>query len=158
MPIDLITLPPMRLAYMRNTGPYGDPAINQMWQRFAAWCAADGPMTARQTTYGISRDSPDITPPEKCRYDACTEVPDDFKPTGDIGVQQFDGGRYASMPFKGTTADIHGAWMRVFGEWLPQSGWQSDERPALERYGADLAMDCATGVFECELCVPVRPA
>ncbi len=69
----------------------------------------------------------------------------------------YGGGRYACARFTGTGADIHAAWMRLCGEWLPQSGWQADDKPALELYEEDFVMDPKTGAFSCLLCVPVRP-
>ncbi|WP_411878389.1 helix-turn-helix domain-containing protein [Polaromonas sp. YR568] len=57
MEIELKTLPPMRLAYMRNTGPYGDH-VAQLWQRFVAWCGQHGHMNPRPKMYGISQDNP----------------------------------------------------------------------------------------------------
>ncbi len=157
MQVQLKKLPAMRLAYMRHTGRPGEGGIGQVWKRFAAWCAAEGPMTSRQTTYGIGQDNPAITPPELCRYDCCTAVAEDFKSTGEIGVQSFAGGPYACVPFKGSAADIHGAWVQLYGQWLPHSGWQADNKPGIEIYGPDFEMDEQTGIFNCELCVPVRP-
>ena len=40
-------------------------------------------MNPRRRMYGISQDSPDLTPPEKCRYDACVEVDTTFEPQVD---------------------------------------------------------------------------
>lgn len=109
-----------------------------------------------QKRYGISQDDPEITPPEKCRYDCCVEVDAAFQPQGEIGVQDFPGGRYACARFTGTGADNHAAWMKMFGQWLPDSGYQADDAPALELYEEDFVMDEKTGAFSCLLCVPVR--
>ncbi len=157
MRVELKTLSPMRLAYMRHTGAYGQPSITRMWERFGVWCGEHGLMNPRRKMYGIAQDNPMITPADKCRYDACVEVDDAFKPQGEVGVQNFGGGRYACARFTGTGADIHAAWMRMFGEWLPQSGYQADDKPALELYEEDFVMDPKTGAFSCLLCVPVRP-
>ncbi len=157
MQVELKTLPATQLAYMRHTGPYGDPAIGKLWERFAAWCVDQGFMNPpARDRFGISQDSPEITPADKLRYDCCVAVDDDFKPQGEIGVQPFAGGRYACAPFKGTGADIYAAWMKMYGEWLPQSGWQADDKPGIELY-KNGKPDPETGVFECQLCVPVRP-
>ena len=155
MDIELKTLPPMRLAYLRHTGPYGHPGIGETWYRFGQWAGARSPQ--RRKMYGISQDDPEITPPDKCRYDCCVEVEPGFRPEGDIGVQDFPGGRYACARFTGTGATIHQAWMRMFGQWLPQSGWQAGDAPALELYDEDYVMDEHTGAFSCWLCVPVKP-
>lgn len=155
MKVEIKTLPPVRVAYLRHVGPYGSSGIAQLWQRFAAWCGEHGLMEPRRVMYGISHDNPDVTPPEKCRYDACIEVGEDFKPQGEVGVQTLRGGRFACARFSGTSADIHGAWMRLC-DWLPDSGWQADDAPPVEVYGRDFAMDEKTGAFNCELCMPVR--
>ncbi len=158
MQVELKTLPPLRLAYMRHTGPYGPAGIGQLWQRFSAWCGQHGLMNPRRKMYGISQDNPEITPADKCRYDACIEVDDAFKPQGEVGVQSFGGGRYACGRFTGTPgADVHDAWTYMFAEWLPKSGYQADDKPGLELYEEDFVMDPQTGAFSCLLCVPVRP-
>ena len=156
MDVEVKNLPETRVAYMRNVGPYGGVGIPRTWQRFAAWCEERGLMRPRRTMYGICQDDPDVTPPEKCRYDACIEVDSQFKPEGEIGVQTVAGGRYACTKFAGTSADIHAAWSRFMSEWMPDSGYQADDRAAIELYDKDFVMDEKTGAFTCWLCMPVR--
>jgi AraC family transcriptional regulator len=155
MNVELKTLPTVRVAYMRFIGPYGDPRIGQLWQRFMAWCAQHR-QQLREGTYGLSHDSPDITAPDKCRYDACVAVADDFRPEGEVNVQTVPGGLYACTSFRGTPDDIHAAWQQLFAQWLPDSGYQGDDRPAIEAYGPQVEGDEASGCFSCELCLPVR--
>jgi AraC family transcriptional regulator len=156
MNVTIKTIPDTRVAYMRHTGPYGSPRIGRLWQRFEAWCRAQGLLDGTHALYGISQDSPDLTPPDKLRYDACIAVDAAFRPAAEVGAQTLRGGPFAGTSFRGTGAEIHGAWMRLYGEWLPASGWQADERPALELYGTAIELDAATGVFACELALPVR--
>ncbi len=158
MNVEPKTLPDTRVAYMRHVGPYGGAGIPRMWQRFEAWCRERGFLAQGRATYGISQDSPDIAAPETCRYDACVEVDEQFKPEGEIGVQTLRGGLFACAPFSGTPDKIHGAWMQLCRDWLPDSGYQPDDRPAVEVYGTDLTIDKATGAFSCLLCMPVRAA
>ena len=159
MQVEMRTLPDTRVAYMRHVGPYGSSSITKMWQRFAAWCDANGLMTPRPTMYGISQDSPKITAPDKCRYDACVPVAAGFQPqpNAEIGVETVAGGRYACARFTGTAAEIHAAWMRFIGQWIPDSGYQCDNRPTLELYEPEFTVDPKTGAFSCLLCMPVRP-
>lgn len=156
MKIELKTLPEVRVAYMRHVGPYGESGITRTWQRFAAWCGEHGLMEPRRTMYGVSHDNPDVTPPAKCRYDACIEVDEGFRPEGEIGVQTLGGGRYACTEFTGPSTEIHTAWMKLC-DWLPDSGYQAADGAPLEVYGRDFAMDEKTGAFSCTLCMPVRP-
>ena len=74
-------------------------------------------MEPRRTMYGVSHDNPDVTPPARCRYDACIEVDEGFRPEGEIGVQTLGGGRYACAEFAGPSTEIHTAWMKLC-DWL----------------------------------------
>ncbi|RZL94591.1 MAG: AraC family transcriptional regulator [Variovorax sp.] len=156
MKVELKTLPDVRVAYMRHVGPYGESGIPRTWQRFAAWCDARGLMQPRRPMYGVAHDNADVTPPERCRYDACVEVGAEFRPEGEIGVQTLRGGRYACVGFTGRPDQIHTAWTRLC-DWLPDSGWQAADGAPVEIYGTDFAMDEKTGAFSCTLCMPVRP-
>ncbi len=150
MNVEVKELPERRVPHMRNIGPMGDPGIDKMWARFAAWCSAHGLFDGKHEFVGVSKDSPDITAPEKTRYDACVEVAATFQPEGEVNVQIVPGGRYACISFTGRGDEIHAAWMHFYGEWLPASPWQADHRPPLELYGTDTNVDPKTGVFTCQ--------
>ena len=70
MPLEIRTIPSMRLASMRYIGPYGHPALTRLWERFGQWCAENGLAEPRPRFYGISHDNPACTPP--IVYAACT--------------------------------------------------------------------------------------
>ena len=48
------------------------------------------------------------------------------------------------------------AWGAFYSQALPASGLEAIPGPCLERYPADYTEDPVTGVFECELCIPVK--
>lgn len=152
MEVNIIDLPPVRVAYRRHIGPYG-PAIGEFWARaIMPWLFGNG--LADATCYGIGHDDPSITPADKCRYDACVEIPDGFEPGGQFGVASLPGGRYAVTRYTGAPRDIGPVWNRLMKEWLPSSGLQCDERPCFERY-VGLATQ-TEGSFTCDICIPVR--
>lgn len=155
MDVKITTLPPVRVAYMRHIGPYG-PSVSRFWsETFLPWRAAHGLEAA--PCYGIGLDDPGITTPEKCRYDACVEVPADFVAKSPPSITTLPGGRYAVAQFRGTGPDISVAWTELLREWLPSSGMQPDGRPFFEFYANNACYDPKTGVFDCQLCLPVRP-
>ncbi|WP_266157888.1 AraC family transcriptional regulator [Dyella silvatica] len=162
MQVEIKHFSDVRIAYMRHVGPYGSASISLMWQRFGRWCHEQGLIPPPRIMYGMCLDNPGMTPADKLRYDACIEVDDGFKPQGDMGVSLLKGGRYACAKFVGAGADIAGAWGRFISDWLPGSGYvfdMSDEsRRCMEVYGVDFKMDQETGVFNAELCLPVRRA
>lgn len=160
MNVVIKTIASTRVARLRYVGAYGTAGLTRTWQRFSDWCSARGLLRPGLTRYGVARDMPELTAPDRCRYDACVEIPADFQPDpGDeIGVQRIQGGSYACMDFFGAATDIHEAWRGLFAVWLPGSAYELGDRPALEVYGDDSALEPETGRFRCQLCLPVRPA
>ena len=155
MTVRFAELPPVRVAYLRKIGPYGPAAGKFLREVFDPWRLAQG--LERQPWYGIPRDDPSITAPEQCRFDCCVEVPDGFVATGQATLTTLPGGRYALAPFKGTSAMIVDAWTEMFRDWLPASGLQCDARPFFDYFSPDSHLDRKTGIFNCELCIPVCP-
>lgn len=157
MPVSIQELPDYRVAYLRHIGPYGGPGIPALWEEFTKWSHAQGFMNPPRNMFGISHDNPETTPPDRCRYDACIEVDADFSPSGEISVQTIPGGKYACAEFQGSAADIGPAWKWVCGEWLPQSGYQFDDRLFFEFYPNDINCMPEPGIFVCKICIPVKP-
>src|SRR5215470_4913925 len=99
-----------------------------------------------------------ITDPAKCSYDACAVVAADFAADRWVNLRDVPAGHFAVASFRGTAATIEAAWQRLFARWLPDSGYQPDDRAGLGLYrGApEAASRRGRGVFRCELCLPVR--
>ncbi|CAN7518161.1 AraC family transcriptional regulator [Pseudoduganella sp. LjRoot289] len=154
MEVHITDLPAVRVAYQRKIGPYG-PQIGAFWRdAMAPWMqshALDG-----QPCFGVGHDDPSITAPDKCRYDACVAVPDDFQPGALASIATLPGGRYAVARFRGQPLAIANAWTWLTREWLPSSGMQCDDRPCFERFQVATCMDPATGEFSGDICIPVR--
>jgi AraC family transcriptional regulator len=147
-------LPGQRVAYMRYVGPYGAHGIPELWTRFRKWMDTRGLDLATTTRLGLVHDDPSITQAEKCRYDACVVVPEDFAADRWVNVMDIAGGRYGVWTFSGTAHEIQEAWDRIFTAWLPTSGYQPDDRACFEVYRGGPGK---SGTFRCELCLPVKP-
>jgi AraC family transcriptional regulator len=153
MKVKLVDREPVSVAYLRHTGPPGPP-IGAFWMRkVAPWMEANNLMGRER--FGISLDDPSVTKPELCRYDACVESPDGEVLAGDAQRRVIPGGKYASLAFEGTSAEIGAAWDALLRDWLPKSGLQLDSRPFFEHYPVDGRYDPKTGAFSCNICVPV---
>lgn len=153
--IELIDLPPVRYAYLRYTGPYGD-ALHRFWgERVDPWLGLH--RRHGRETYGLSHDDPNVTRPEDCRYDAAVALADGETPGRDELTGLLPGGRYAVLHFNGPVQTIGAAWDRLLRDWLPGTGLQLDGRPCFERYPATGVFDAATGFMRCDVCVPVAP-
>jgi AraC family transcriptional regulator len=154
MKVTIENLKPTHVAYMRHVGAYGEP-VSRFWREVVApWMMTNHLMNC--VRYGVSHDDPSITDADQCRYDACVVVPEGFKGTGNYHETTLAGGRCAVTRFKGTVEEITGVWAELLREWLPSSGMQLDARPFLEYYDQGMSFDPQTGVFECDLCIPVH--
>ncbi len=157
MKVTIRTLTAQRIAYMRHTGPYGAAGdIGGLWQRLKLWAQAHELWTEDRLCFGISQDDPRFAEPEKCRYDAGIRIPEGFVLDSQVNEARLPGARLAAAQFVGLAAEVGAAWESLYRDWLPQSGFQPDDRPCLEVYGAD-AFDPKTGIFRCDLCVPIKP-
>ena len=157
MKVEIKELPSFHVAYMRHIGPYG-PAVSRLWEKFNRWAEARDLQPKGAVSVGISHDDPSVTPPDKCRYDACVVVPLKFKAEPGITLTDLPGGKYAVTRFKGTDRDIGKAWNDLFRTWLPTSGYQPDDRHCFELYVSSGKKGCTPGgTFECDICVPVKP-
>ena len=124
MPLEIRQLPRMRLAYMRQTGPYG-PSLTQLWERFGRWCEANRLSEPRPKYYGISLDNPACTPPAQCRYDACVQVGVGLRTGTEAMIQDFAGGDYACLRFVGTGPEIGAAWASMMAPGQIPAGWEA---------------------------------
>jgi len=68
------------------------------------------------------------------RYYAGVIWDEPLKADGGIELLEVPGGKYASYRLVGSYHGIPSAFQRLYGEWLPKSGFVPDDRPALEIY------------------------
>jgi AraC family transcriptional regulator len=157
MTVEVKDMPAYHVAYMRYVGPYGDKGLPEHWARFVEWMDRRGLDVKERTTLGVAYDDPHVTAPDKCRYDACLVIPQDFQADRWVNIASLPGGRCAVTDFVGNPEDIMDAWDRLFSVWLPSSGYQPDDRPCVEVYRPEHSADRDARRFSCELWLPVKP-
>jgi AraC family transcriptional regulator len=155
MKVKIIETKPVKVTYLRHVGAYGRPLFEFWQQTVYPWMAANDQLG--QPRYGISLDDPTITAPDKCRYDAGVVVRGKISVPGSSQTTTIPGGQYAVTAFRGTADQIGAIWDAMLREWLPSSGLQLDARPFLEYYPTDASFDSKTGVFTCDIAIPVAP-
>jgi AraC family transcriptional regulator len=124
--------PAQRVVFMRHVGPYDQ--VGGTWQRLFAFAGSRGLLRGPLTMMGVVHDDPEVTPPDKVRYDACLVVDTPFKVEGDVGVQEISGGDYAIATHQGPYQKLGETYARLCGEWLPRSGRELRSEPSLEIY------------------------
>jgi AraC family transcriptional regulator len=157
--VEVKELPELHVAYIRHVGPYqGDAALFEgLWGRMMRWAGPRGLVNPPETRcLCLYHDDPEITDQEKLRVSVCVSVPEGTEVEGEIGTMTVAGGKYAVARFELGADEYAAAWATLYGGWLPNSGYQPDDRPAFEL--------CLNNPEEhpehksiVEICVPVRP-
>jgi AraC family transcriptional regulator len=132
MNVKIEKLNPMRVAFVRHIGPYKD--CGPAWEKLCAHLGKKGLLGPDTRYIGMCHDDPEVTPADKIRYDACATVGEDFEATGDIGVQEIEGGDYAVTTHFGPYDKFKETYAALFGQWLPTSGRECRSAPSLEFY------------------------
>lgn len=150
MDIQIEKMPAYKIAYLRQTGPYGISNVQTM-EALKKWAVSHSLLNERSIILGIAYDDPQTTKPENCRYDACVVVSEDYSICdGNIIEGNIAGGKYAIFKIEHTAEAVQKAWGDIFPELL-KLGYQLDAaRPIIERYTSQMVRD-----HYCEICVPV---
>ncbi len=132
MDVRIERMEPMRVAFVRHVGPY--PEVGTAWERLCTQLGKDGLLGPGTKFIGICYDDPEVTPPDKVRYDACVTVESDFEAQDDVGVQTVGGGEYAVTTHVGPYDTLGQTYAMLLGQWLPRSGRELRSEPSLEFY------------------------
>jgi AraC family transcriptional regulator len=130
--VEVKELPPMELVFLRHVGPYSQ--VGATWGRLMAWAGMRGLLGPNMKLIGIVHDDPDVSPSDKVRYDAAVTVNRPVQPEGGFGVMEAAGGKYAVATHKGSYDGLGKTYQRVYGGWLPKSGYDLRDVPAFEQY------------------------
>lgn len=153
--VELVELAPFDVICLRHHGPPATISqtfrtLRMLWQQLAGDATAgryDGP------TIGIcSGDSED---PGNFSYLAGIIPPAPIKPAGALETVRVEGGLYAAHRLIGPYELIASTFQALFGGWLPNSGYEPADRPALEFYRNQPSPDLRHGRVT-DLMIPLR--
>ncbi len=153
--VEVRMMPRFHVAYVANREGYQQAKIDVAWRKLTRWAAARDLLTPETVALGLSLDDTRITPRHRCRYYACLTVPDDLV-DGQIGVMDIPAGKVGVYRLVGAAEEIEPAYHRLFGRWLPESGYQPDDRPCYDVYHATPETN-PEGQFVMDICIPVKP-
>jgi len=157
--VEVQDLPEMPVAYVRHTGPYKNDAelFRDLFTRLMTWAGPRNLLNFPTTQIlAVYHDDPGITEESKLRVSCCITVPASTKAEGDIGRMAIPAGKYAMARFELAVGEYEEAWNAVFRDWLPESGWQCDDRPCFELYHNNCEEHPEKKSIV-DICVPVKP-
>lgn len=148
--VRIVERPKQPVHAFRHRGPFS--TIPHTHQRLRTYAGA----RTVSSWLGISCGDPDI--PRKFSYHAALASPDEW-PDDDKEVEKFDipAGLYAVHSLAGPYTRINAAVHALYGQWLPGSGYEPDDRPMLEHY-LNSPRQVAPAALRTDLLIPVRPA
>lgn len=157
--VEVKEMPELNVAYVRYIGPYkGDSKLFEgLFNKLMTWAGPRGliqfPDTLLLTVY---HDDPKVTDESKLRTSICMTIPKNTPVEGEVGQMQVPGGKFAVARFELAEDEYEEAWNNVFGKWLPESGYQPDDRLCYEFYHNN-PKEHPENKCIVDICIPVKP-
>ena len=152
---EIRTIPEQKALFVRKTGPYAK-AADEAWCALMKFAYSRRIMSKDTKRIGVSHDSPDITPEDKIRYDACITFEGDIRPEGEVGLQKVGGGRYAVFLHTGPYEKLGETYNAIFSQWLPESGAKLREAPCFDVYLNRDPRRTRPERLVTEICIPIQ--
>jgi AraC family transcriptional regulator len=146
------------VAYVRYTGRYQGLAevFVELYGRLMRWAEPRGFVAAGTPLFNLYHDDPSLTDDDRLRVTICVPVPPDTPAEGDIGRTAIPAGAVAVGRFELGVDDYPEAWYAMAAGWLPDSGYEPDDRLPFERFVVGRTAR-REGAEVAEIGMPVRP-
>lgn len=157
--IEVKEMPDFHVAYVRHIGPYkGDSDLfADLFGRLMKWAGPRDLLRFPETKcMSVYYDDPNVTDEEKLRVNACITVPEDTEVEGEVGKMVVPGGKFAVGRFEIDVDEYEAAWSTLMAGWLPESGYQCDDRLCYELYQND-PKEHPENKHILDICIPVKP-
>lgn len=150
--IGIVDHPALRVHALRHPGPLG--TITDTYRQLRHWREAHG-MVAACPAVGLCYD--DLEDEKGLRYYASAVLPGGVPASDGVEILEVPGGRYACHRLVAPFGMIDPTFRLLYGTWLPNSGFEPDDRPAIELYRTAPTMTpCRVPVID--LMIPIRAA
>jgi AraC family transcriptional regulator len=123
-----------KVIYLRSKDGYLKESIHSTWDQLVEKAMHLPIQKDSFEMYGIGHDNPQVTPEDKCRYDACIALEDGVKIGNDLNTKSLPKGKYACFYYKGSTEKILQLYLEIYSNWFPKSGYEPGDHPLIEKY------------------------
>lgn len=151
----IVDLPALHVAGLAGRFAVGrTEGIPALWMRFVqAWQGAGRPFP--KISYGVCYDESDGAGSEAVPFTYLAAFPLEEGADAPEGLEMrtVPANRYAVFTHRGAVRTIGETYDRIFGTWLPSSGYRRAEGPDFERYDERFDDEALTG--EVDIYVPV---
>ena len=154
MQVEIVERSPIKAWTMRLRGAMTPENFKDTYTRLWQWQIDHGIAGRTREAIGIFYGDSEGGD-NAFRYYAGVIWDEPLKADGGIEVLEVPGGKYASYRLMGSYHGIPAAFQRLYGEWLPKSGFVPDDRPALEIYRNN-PFDTPANELITDLLIPLR--
>ena len=148
--VKTIELPVCATVKRHSIGPY-TKGIPHIWEDIYNWSNSRGLIKNDTLMFGVPRNNPYITPPEKSRYDCHIGIDDGSSIEGDEVTYLFKGGKHVVYEFDepvnySERSKLIECYSELYSFWLPKSGYRYLGNPIeliqIEPVKGTLTLDC----------------
>lgn len=133
MKVEIIQLEAIKVIAARGVGTYEEIA-GEAWGRIMKFAYGNKHMHKAVRRFGLSHDDPNVTAPDKIRYDACLDIDVDISNANNLRKKTIAGGKYAKVLHIGSYDDLDKTYGYIFYQWLPESGYELRAEPCFDLY------------------------
>jgi len=132
--VKVVNLDAMDAAFYDHRGDYLE--IGAVFDRLLFYMEGQNILNQGMRFFGFYYDDPESVGLVDLRSKACATIPVDADLEGDDAPDEvlIPKGRYATLLFKGSYAELDGPRNWLFGKWLPNSGYEAANFPIVEEY------------------------
>ena len=133
MKYEIQNLEKKAVLFVRRTGSYFESAP-------AAWGAMHEHLESNAIDYshgeliGVAYDDPASCVEDKLRFDACVANLEGNQASGEVGVKEIEGGKYAVFTHKGSYDQLGETYRKIYGQALPANDIELRDLPAFIHY------------------------
>jgi len=131
-PVEIRTRPEGRLAALAHTGPYLE--IGKKFEILSTMFSSRGLWPSSRGMAGVYYDDPNAVAEAELRSHAGILVGDDFQMPDDMEDLPVSAGKVAVLIYTGPYSGLKAAYDYLYGVWLPESGEEPGDAPAMEAY------------------------
>ena len=129
--------PACTVVYVRMTNAFSGDTLPVHYRKLTDWLDRRGMPWRSQPLMGVSWDHYDITPLDQVRFDLGFHVGpahEDIAADDTVGVHRFPAVQAVDAHSSGPLLRIAQAWDHLYLEWLPGSGYEPADLPAMKRF------------------------
>lgn len=132
--VEMIDMNETHLAGYPHQGDYME--IGAVFEKLFVYAGSQGLVNEDTRSFGIYYDDPKSIDEDQLRSMACGTLDPDVELTGENVPERLSipKGRYATVLFKGSYAELEKPYSWLFGEWFPNSGYEAGDFPPVEEY------------------------